>query len=470
MVTRRLLLILSFLLGAPPAMAARGVSPYLPMNVSPEIERQIERMMILAGKPVMTRPLSAATVLDAVDIACDRDPLACAEVQRFLDGFSQDHGLSFASAQAAITDSDRVALPNRHGMNSDSEFEAAAQIYWQPADKLLFSAGLVAANGSTTPTGTMVSFGNEYFQLDAGYRDHWLSPMSTSSMLIGTQAATMPSVSVSNYRSLTSFNVRYEFFISEMSFSDRIAYGDGFTAGHPQLAGMHVSIEPFPGWSLGVNRIMQYGGGARSDSFSDLIDAFFRPNKYDNTTSGNRSDEFGNQAASLTARYVHAGDNPFSVYFEYAGEDTSTGSNARLGNVSLSAGIHLPLLLPRLDLTVEISEWQNGWYVNRNYGDGLRHDGNVIGHWGADWRQTGDAVGALSLMTRVGWMLDVGQIEATLHLLDNESYTNPVYESAEMLGVRYSRRFGQLYGGLALETGGDSFGTSFSRLAVFVRY
>ena len=52
------------------AAQARGVSPYLPLNLEPEIEHQIERVLILAGKPVMSRPIAAATVLDALPKAC----------------------------------------------------------------------------------------------------------------------------------------------------------------------------------------------------------------------------------------------------------------------------------------------------------------------------------------------------------------------------------------------------------------
>ncbi len=42
---------------------ARGVTPYLPLNLDPEVERQVERVLILADKPVMTRPIPAATVI-----------------------------------------------------------------------------------------------------------------------------------------------------------------------------------------------------------------------------------------------------------------------------------------------------------------------------------------------------------------------------------------------------------------------
>ena len=64
---------------------ARGVSPYLPVNLSPEIERKIERVMILAEQPLLKRPIAAATVLDALPRACERDAALCDDVRRYLD-------------------------------------------------------------------------------------------------------------------------------------------------------------------------------------------------------------------------------------------------------------------------------------------------------------------------------------------------------------------------------------------------
>jgi hypothetical protein len=49
----------------------------LPLGISPEIERQIERALILADKPVLTRPIAAATVLDALPRVCERDASLC---------------------------------------------------------------------------------------------------------------------------------------------------------------------------------------------------------------------------------------------------------------------------------------------------------------------------------------------------------------------------------------------------------
>ena len=80
---------------------ARGVSPYLPLNLEPEMERQIERVLILAGKPVMSRPIAAATVLDALPRACKVDPALCAEVRRYLSRYMHTAGVAHASVEGA---------------------------------------------------------------------------------------------------------------------------------------------------------------------------------------------------------------------------------------------------------------------------------------------------------------------------------------------------------------------------------
>ena len=63
------------------------------------------------------------------------------------------------------------------------------------------------------------------------------------------------------------------------------------------------------------------------------------------------------------------------------------GRNYLLGNSALSWGIHLPRIAERFDVTVEVSEWQNGWYVNTVYEDGMTNNGLVTGNWAADQRK-----------------------------------------------------------------------------------
>ncbi|HEY8520829.1 MAG TPA: capsule assembly Wzi family protein, partial [Gammaproteobacteria bacterium] len=346
------------------AAGARGVSPYLPLHQSPDIERKIERLMILAGRPVMTRPIPAAVVLDALPTACERAPALCAEVRRYLSGYMRTAGIGHLEVDVAAAGDEAVPLPNRHGMASDSGYEVTGSVYWQPQGRWIVNIGMQAYDGETTPTGTMISAGSQYAQVDVGFRDHWFSPLTDASMLIGTQAPTMPSLTVSNYEPISRFGFRYEVFFAQMSESQSIQTLTGPTTGEPVLSGVHLSIEPFPGWSVGINRIMQFGGGERDESLRDWFNAFFNPSKNDNT--GTPAD-FGNQAASFTTSFVWPGVVPGAVYFEYAGEDTSNNNSLRLGNSALSAGVFLPQLGGRFDLTVEASEWQNGWYEHHVY-------------------------------------------------------------------------------------------------------
>ena len=281
---------------------ARGVSPYLPVDISPEIERKIERVLILADQPSLKRPFAAATVLDALPRACDRDPVLCEDVRRFLTSLTRTAGISYASLTASSSSGADTALPNRHGMTSQSDYEAAIAAYWQPGNWFLVTGGVLAYDGETTPTGTVVSVGRDFAQLDVGYRDHWWSPASDNAMVLSTQAATMPSVTISNYRPLTKAKLRYEAFVARMSESANIATTTGTTSGHPQLAGLHLSIEPLPGWSLGVSRLMQYGGGDREGSFRDLFRPVFNP-----------SDPHNNGAAPVSGRLFTATGSNWNV-------------------------------------------------------------------------------------------------------------------------------------------------------------
>ena len=451
---------------------ARGVSPYLPLHLEPEIERQIERVLILADKPILKRPIAAATVLDALPRACDVDPVLCAQVRRYLGRYMNVGGVSHTSVEGAISSGADRAIPNRRGLTSGSDWLTSGLAYLQPSDYVLVNLGGVAYEGETIPAGSVLSIGISRAQVDIGYREHWLSPMTDSSMLIGTESVTMPSVTLSNYEPLTRLGLHYEAFLARMEKSDRIVFEDRFTSGHPRLAGLHVSIEPVSGWSLGLNRIMQYGGGERSGSFSDLIDAFFLPSDFDNVGPGLDPDEqFGNQVAAVTSSFVYPGRIPFSVYFEYAGEDTSRGRNYLLGNSALSAGIYFPRLWRQFDFTYEVSEWQNGWYVHALYLDGLTNEGRVIGHWGADQRQPGDAVGGRSHMLRLGWEPRFGGVvELRYRTLENESYGAIQYERAHDVTLRYSRQLAQFLVGGELFAGKDVFGEDFSRFGIFLRY
>src|SRR3982074_1642336 len=116
MMRKRFGLLLAILLSALQLPAyARGVTPYLPLNLDPEVERQIERVLILADKPVLTRPIAAATVLDALPKACEVDAVLCESVRQFLSRYMHRSGIAFASIEGSVSRGSNPVMPNQHG-------------------------------------------------------------------------------------------------------------------------------------------------------------------------------------------------------------------------------------------------------------------------------------------------------------------------------------------------------------------
>jgi hypothetical protein len=455
---------------------AEGVSAYLPLNLEPEIEREIERVLILADEPILKRPFAVALVLDALPQACQIDKLLCHKVRRYLQRYSRDYAVTHASATAAASHGAQGTVPDEHGLPVKSDWELSAQAFVQPNDYFLASAGAIGYSGRTVPTGSMLSFGTHWAQVDIGYRDHWFSPATDSSQLIGTEAPTMPSVTLSNYEPLTRLGFQYELFVARMSKSDDIVYQGKVGSGNPRLFGAQFSIEPFSGWSLGVNRLTQYGGAdGLPTSLHFLAKDFFQP-------SGQVQNE-SNQQASYISRFIFPGKTPFAVYFQYAGENTENGGSYLLGESALTAGIDFPKIGRYFDLTYEVSEWQNTWYTHFIYGDGMTNDGLVLGNWGADQRVFNDGVGARSQMLRVGWYPSFGgYLEERVRTLVNQEYycsqsrvydpNVPAYPYRHYVDftLRYSRPWNGTTVGGEVFGGRDVFGRSFSRLSVFVRY
>src|ERR1700683_90073 len=97
-----ILLALLTLLAASSAAMAGGVTAYLPMNLEPEIERQIERVLILADEPILKRPFSVELVKLALPQACQVDKPLCTRVGKYLERYSRDYAVSHASATAAL--------------------------------------------------------------------------------------------------------------------------------------------------------------------------------------------------------------------------------------------------------------------------------------------------------------------------------------------------------------------------------
>lgn len=478
---RPTVLVLLCLLAAGP-LHARGVSPYLPLNLDPELEREVERVLILGDKPVMTRPIAAAAVLDALPKACSVDPVLCRRVRRALKKYMGDSALQFASVEAsAVSGDSKIVIPNQHGETVQSQYQVAGAGYIQPNSYLLANIGGVAYDGRQKPTGSFLSFGFEGAQVDFGFRDHWWSPMTDSAMLISTEAPTMPSLTISNYTPLTRLGWQYEVFLARMSHTDRIQLTNGeFTAGNPKFFGARLGIEPaHSGWSFSAQRVMVFGGGAAGgQSVTDLLKAFFNPSSTQTTKEG--KPVLGKQEAGITSRFLYPGRIPFSLYFEYAGNDTAGGNHLNFTKTDLSVGLQFPRLGP-FDLTWEFSEWQPTWYgpksvssAQYSYLDGITNYLLSTGHWFGDQRRFGEAVGGQSNMLRVGFEPHFGgRLELTLRSLVNENYYYSVpapYEHEYMGTLMYSYPLKESVVGSQVDYGRDVFGAHYTRVTAFLRY
>ena len=307
-------------------------------------------------------------------------------------------------------------------------------------------------------------------------------------MLLSTEAPTMPSVTLSNWEPLTRLGFQYEFFLGQLeqtsSNSGNSLPGDNIrlqrraSRGNPRLFGTQLSIEPFPGWSLGINRLVEYGGGSGlPDSASFLLHGFFNP-------SGNFQTQ-ANQQASYVSRFIFPGKTPFAVYFQYAGEDNSDGGSYLLGNAALTAGIDFPEDLAPLRSHVRIfgvaehlvrAQYLSGWH------DQLRHRARQLGRGSAPFRRRRrraqpDAARRLgAAVRRVPARSGCARVANQSYYGGDSRQYQPgqpaayPYHHYYDFSMTYSRPWkGVTVGGEAF-AGRDVYGQSFSRLSGFVRY
>jgi Capsule assembly protein Wzi len=483
---------------------ASGTSPYLPLNLTPDIERKVEQVLILGDQAVQTRPIPVSRILTALPKACQRDEKLCEQVRRYLDRYFRTFAVTHAAGEVAASDgsgsqcrqsctpgSASLQLPNQHGERIDSVWDASVEASYRPYDHLLFTAGGLGfggPGGRFDPEGTMVSTGDQYLQFDAGYRDQWLSPMTDSSMLVSTEAPTMPSLTVSSQMPFSPLGFEYQLSIARMSYQDQIAWAtfnkqgqvvSSYTAGDPNLATLHLGIAPFAGWSVAANVALQYGGGIRPSSLTGVFDYLLQRTALSSSPAATNS-RFANREVSFTSTYTFPAVTPLETYVEYDGRDTLHGELYRWHDTALAAGIHIPELYQRFDLTLEAREWQNNWYTDYVWLSGMVNEGSVIGDWGAAWRDFSDAAGGRSFMAQLGFSLHSGDlIDLQLRLLQNAGYASvcqvdcgaPLrsYSHAQMLSVEYAQPRDGYTRGLSLDAGRDEYAAGFVRLGAFVR-
>lgn len=364
---------------------AGGVSPYLPINVSPLLEKEVERLAVVAGMPSLRKPYSLASIYAYMDKIKNTHHALHGRLSLALQPYSAHAAVTHASITIADSDSD-LDIPNSRGENTSFNSMAQLRAQWQIADWYGVYVGAQISDNVEQPAGSHIALGTDWAQLNIGYRDYWWSPMQGSAQVLSTQAQTFPSVSLSNSLPIEFLGMHwsYEGFVARTS-RQLVQYeGEWSDKEKPYLLGAHLSVQPTDWFSLGVSRVMQFGGGRRPVSAGKLINAFFDPGDGDNALGENGVDEeSGNQIAALQSKIIFDGAVPFSFSLEFAGEDTSKSQNHLLGNSAINAGLFFPYFFSdSLSLTYEYSDWQDAWYGHHIYRyGGYVNEGVVMGHW-----------------------------------------------------------------------------------------
>ncbi|WP_317933521.1 capsule assembly Wzi family protein [Halioxenophilus sp. WMMB6] len=459
------------------ASQATAGSLYLPVKLSPEIESAVERLFVAADMPLIKRPIPVKLVQLAITKAADKDPQLANSVGRYLERYAEQAGSTHSSLRVSLNDGVDAILPNERGFSTDSSYVVSSAGYLVLNDYIALNLGAVAGDRSFGDDlyleGTFASLGWDAFQVDLGWRSHWWGPTQEGAMLLSSQAPAMPGITLSNVEPFKLLGFSYELFMVQMSESDKIesaANPSVKVTGKPRAFGVMLAVQPFDGFAAAFNRILQYGGGDRPDGLGDVFDAYFSPRKEDNV--GVVGKDFGNQVTSFTTSFTFPGKKPFSIYMEYAGEDSSAPTKQHLGNTALTFGIHLPYLTKNLDLSYEYTDWQNGWYTNANYGDGLTNEGVLIGHWALTTRELQPSVPGKAHWLGAIWTTESGNTLSLDYRHVEHNNLDGVYDfdPIDQLQLEYARAFGALIGGVTLTTGNDAWGDSYSQISGFIRW
>ncbi len=469
-IIRILLVILSSSLSF--SVYSKGVSPYLPIELSPIVENEVERLAVVAGIPNLTKPYSLATIFHYMEKIRENHPGLYSRLNASLKPYAKRFSLTHAKIGVGVSE-DVHPIPNQRGSTTDSHISGSFRGQWQMAKWFgLYVGGNVHEYESdkldsiNQLSGSSISLGTSWAQLDIGYKDIWLSPFQGSAQLLSTQAETLPSISLSNNLPIEFLNTRWNYhgFLAQTS-RQLVQHADQQFSDDdkPLLAGLHISFQPIPWWTLGATRVFQFGGGERDVSLGTIARAFYDPRGSDNDAS--IEEESGNQIASVSSRMYFDGEMPFAFSLELAGEDTSNNKDYQLGNTALTAGLYFPYFISdELSFTFEYSDWQNAWYNNNVYAEGYTNEGFVMGHWAMQTqRENGTTTEGTSYYTKLQWQRSNDHIiTTTLRASEHVPTSQAAYEEGWEAQIDYVFPWRKRIVTVGVHAGKDNFGNDFN--------
>jgi hypothetical protein len=293
-------------------------------------------------------------------------------------------------------------------------------------------------------------------------------------VLLSTQAKPPLSVTISNPNLLTDFNIKYEMSLGLLDEQTNIQFDKDKppVSGEPALLTMHLSAQPFDWWTIGFNRTLMFAGDEKV-TLKDVWNAIIDPVNSDNCGGGGTdlqdcSEEFGNQQASISNKFdLNWFGVPFSLYYEYAGEDTSGHKNYKLANLANSFGFFLPYIGDSLSLDVEFTTFQHAWYAHHIYGEGYSNDGINMGHWWGNLKDPQDKVGGEAGSFRLDWQNSGDSQISLLYRTANINQSSYVdYQQSHELEMKYHQVINSNFLTLKLYLGRSNLGENFVQTGI----
>ncbi|WP_240701841.1 capsule assembly Wzi family protein [Pseudoalteromonas rubra] len=468
------------LLGAAQAFAMP--TAFLPLGKDNILEYQIDQMFALTGITPMSKPYRITEINKTLSELAIVDPALHQSIKTRLAPYLERDAITRRGIKLRVDSGDVQQLANDRGNYSSEYAELSFDGIWRGSDTSLVQIGAEyrVEAGKVVPYNTFYALGGENLQLTLGYKEHWFSPFKHGAMVYSNNAKPPLSASLGLNLPLDNWwNFDFELFYSELEHVEKgIVYQEKLHDGTPKLAGTYISFEPLDNWKIGINRMMQFGGGPREVDFEDVVKAYFDPAGNDNRgVTGSMDNELGDQWATITSTFTTRWLTPVQWYLEYGGEDTKNHKNYQFGNTVAGFGVFLPSLTPDITLRYEYTNIHSLWYVNEIYEKaGNTIDGFVVGHAAANQRTFGDAapsdVQTLEVSYRENmdslWRVKVSVIDNASNYFNEQGQRGDAYERASELSVSNTRRLYDKQVETALTYGKDVFGESYSWLSVNV--
>ncbi|MEC4088613.1 MULTISPECIES: capsule assembly Wzi family protein [Pseudoalteromonas] len=468
------------LLGA--AQAVAMPTAFLPLGKDNILEYQIDQMFALIGTTPMSKPYRITEVNKTLSELERVDPALHQSIKTRLAPYLERDAITRRGIKLRVDSGDVQQLANDRGNSSSEYAELSFDGIWRGSDTSLVQLGAEyrVDAGKVVPYNTFYALGGDNLQLTLGYKEHWFSPFKHGAQVYSNNAQAPLSASVGLNLPLENWwNFDFELFYSELEHVEEgILYQDTLHDGTPKLAGTHISFEPLDNWKIGINRIMQFGGGPREVGIKDVVKAYFDPAGNDNVgLVGSSDEELGDQWASITSVFKTNWLMPIEWYLEYGGEDTKEHKNYQFGNIASNFGFYLPALTRSLTFRYEYSNMHSLWYKNYIFPkNGNTRDGFVVGHAVANQRIFQDGVPSQGHLVELTyrenldsmWRLELSTVKNSNHFVTFDVVNTRNYEQARQLQLANTRRIYDKQVETSLTYGKDVFGESYTWLSVNV--